>query len=46
MEEKTIVEKLQLAKYKEVVVLDAPSDSDYFKHLPSYKKNWNQSNMI
>ncbi|MBC2219416.1 YdeI/OmpD-associated family protein [Listeria seeligeri] len=38
MEEKTIVEKLQLAKYKEVVVLDAPSDSDYFKHLPSYQK--------
>ncbi|PZG44081.1 YdeI/OmpD-associated family protein [Listeria ivanovii] len=38
MEEKTIVEKLQLAKYQEAVILDTPSDSDYFRNLSSYEK--------
>ncbi|AIS62158.1 YdeI/OmpD-associated family protein [Listeria ivanovii] len=38
MEEKTIVEKLQLAKYQEAVILDIPKDSDYFRNLSSYGK--------
>lgn len=38
MEEKTIVEKLRLTKFKEAVILDAPTDMDYFHHLPSYDK--------
>lgn len=34
---KTIVEKLNLTKYKKVVVLDLPEGSDYFSDLAHYE---------
>lgn len=38
MAEKTIVEKLQLAKYKEAVILNQPDGADYFQNLANYEE--------
>ncbi|MBC1354668.1 YdeI/OmpD-associated family protein [Listeria welshimeri] len=38
MEEKTIVEKLQLTKYKETVILNQPVGADYFRNLAKYEE--------
>lgn len=39
MAEKTIVEKLQLTKYKEAVILNQPNGADYFQNLANYEEN-------
>ncbi|CAC96135.1 truncated N-terminal part [Listeria innocua Clip11262] len=36
MAEKTIVEKLQLTKYKEAVILNQADGADYFRNLANY----------
>lgn len=38
MAEKTIVEKLQLTKYKEAVILNQPDGADYFQNLANYEE--------
>lgn len=38
MAEKTIVEKLQLTKYKEAVILNQPNGADYFQNLANYEE--------
>ncbi|MBC8931361.1 hypothetical protein IAI15_33785, partial [Escherichia coli] len=38
MAEKTIVEKLQLTKYKEAVILNQPDGTDYFQNLANYEE--------
>lgn len=38
MAEKTIVEKLQLTKYKEAVILNQPVGADYFRNLANYEE--------
>lgn len=38
MAEKTIVEKLQLTKYKEAVILNQPNGADCFQNLANYEE--------